>query len=167
MEIYFWRKLIKYNSTKYSVFFENPFICHMLWNVQKSYFKLFLSKTMTFPCVSMVIFFTFMSVIQSHKEPHTNISVAQKRNPIEFWSYRNTVMRENWYVAWPRMMTITSLSGLGSSFLGIHRNKKATEIKKILVFFFLLLLFWKESVILFSWNFYFWPYCFISMSCGS
>ena len=34
------------------------------------------------------------------------------------------------------MMTITSLSGPGSSFLGIHHNKKATEIKKILVFFF-------------------------------
>lgn len=35
------------------------------------------------------------------------------------------------------MMKITSLSGLGSSFLGIHNNKKATEINKILGFFFL------------------------------
>ena len=34
------------------------------------------------------------------------------------------------------MMKITSLSGLGSSFLAIHNIKKATEINKILGFFF-------------------------------
>ena len=37
------------------------------------------------------------------------------------------------------MMKITSLSGLGSSFLGIHNNKKATEINKILGCFFFFL----------------------------
>ena len=64
MEIYFWRNLIKYNSTKYSVFFENPFICHMLWNVQKSYFKLFFKQNyVNSSCEYGYIFFTFMSVI--------------------------------------------------------------------------------------------------------
>ena len=41
-------------------------------------------------------------------------------------------------------MKISSLSGLGSSFLGIHNNKKATEIKKILGFSFFFLFFGKS-----------------------
>lgn len=96
-----------------------------------------------------VFHFNFCYFKVTDMRDHANISVAQKEQSHPILKYREAVMKKLVFSLTPNDENHFLKWTWKRCFIGVHNNSKAIVIKKMLGLFFF---FWKEPVVLFSWN---------------